>query len=532
MLKKIITAVLFFFSLSLFAQQTDSVQRPKLIVTIAVDGLRSDVISLLWNELSSGGLRRMIREGSYCRNMSFPYWSVGDVPDYATVYSGTIPSDHSICSDSYWDPKTRKEMSYLYDADRKGVNTSTRISPKNLVTSTFTDELKLNTLGKSKIITVAINPQEAVVMAGHGGNGTVWIDDETGQWVSSSYYGNTLPTWAQRENMFNRAQEFTRQSWSNFYMSSQYKTTSSQSRSSSMFIYPLSEYSGKALPYSKFKESPFVNTMIREMAMKAIKDEYVGIDENPDVVNMQFSVRGFNQATTGVLTAEIEDSYYRLDKEIKSIQEDLDKICGVGNVLYVVYSTQTEYANPDFLKAFNVPSGYFVVDRSLSLLNTFLMATYGQGDFVHSYSNRQLFLDKEEIASKKLDIKEVEQKVAEFMSRFQGVQYAFRAEELTKLGNSCSRIQLIKNAFNPHRAGDIIMYMQPGWVAVPNEDVKIGLSTRINNYAPLIMSGWRVKHQTIGEDFSAIDIAPTICNMLRIAYPNFSTGSPLRNIID
>lgn len=531
MLKKIIVALLLASSLSAFAQQTDSVQRPKLIVSIAVDGLRSDVISLLWNELSSGGLRRMIRDGSYCRNMSFPYWSVGAVPDYATVYSGTIPTDHSVCSDSYWDPKTRKDFSYLYDADRKGVNTSTKISPRNLVTSTFTDELKLNTMGKSKVITVAINPQEAVVMAGHGGNGTVWIDDETGQWASSNYYGNALPTWAQRANMFNQAQEFTRQSWSNFYMSSQYKTTSSQSRSSAMFIYPLSEQSGKALPYSKFKESPFVNTMVRELAMNAIKDEYIGIDENPDVVNLQFSVRGFNQATTGVLTAEIEDSYYRLDKEIKTLMDALDNSCGAGNVLYMVYSTQTEYANPEFLKTYNVPSGYFVVDRSLSLLNTYLMATYGQGDFVESYSNRQLFLNKAEIAAKKLDLKEVEQKVAEFMSRFQGVQYAFRADELVQLGNSCSRIQLIKNAFNRNRAGDIIMYMQPGWVAVANENVKIGLSTRINNYAPFILSGWRVKKQTIEEDFSAIDIAPTISNMLRVGYPNFSTGKPLRNII-
>lgn len=530
MIKRLIPFLLLCVSLSVSAQQNDTVQRPKLIVTMAIDGLRSDVISLIWNELSPGGLRRLVRDGSYCRNMSFPYWSVGDVPDYATVFSGTIPTDHGVCSDSYWDSKTRKDVSYLFDNDKKGLNSSMKISPKNFITSTFTDELKLNTLGKSKIITVAIDPQEAVIMGGHAGNGTVWIDDETGLWASSSYYGNNLPSWAQRANLFSQAQEFTRSSWSNLYMSSQYKTTSSQSRSSSMFVYPLSDSNSKQ-PFAKFKESPFVNTMVRELAMNAIKDEYIGIDDNPDVVNLQFCVRGYNQSTTGVLTAEIEDAYYRLDKEIKTLIDALDASCGVGNVLYVIYSSQTEYSNPEFLKGMNVPSGYFVVDRSLSLLNTYLMATYGQGDFVQSYSNRQLFLNKEEIASKKLNVKEVTQKVADFMARFQGVQYAFTADELSTLNSSNARIQLIKNAFNHSHAGDIIMYMQPGWVAVADESEKIGLSTRINNYAPFILSGWRVKRQTIEDDFSAIDIAPTISNMLRIPYPNFSTGKPLRNII-
>jgi len=534
MMKKIVVFFLSLFAFgNLFAQQsTDTVARPRLIVTIAIDGLRSDYLSTLWDEFEQGGFRRLIRNGAYCRNMTYPYWSVGNVADYATVYTGTIPADHSLCSDSYWDPKTEKDFLTLFDKEKKGIGTNTRVSPKNLKASTFVDELKLNTLGRSKILTIAINPEEAVVMAGHAGNATVWIDDSTGTWATSNYYTSLLPSWAAKMNDANPAQDNVQRNWTNLYISSQYKTMSAQSRASAFFAYPVTDPSGKTAPFKRFKESPFANTMVKNLAISSVKDDYIGIDENPDIINLQFTLRGFNQSTSGVLTSETEDMYLRLDKDLHQLMDALDATCGTSRVMYVVYAPQTDYVSPDFLSLYNVPTGYFVVDRSLSLLNTYLMAIYGQGDFVHGYANRQIFLNKDEIQKKKLDVKEVELKVADFMTRFQGVQFAFRSEDLLSVGCQDERIQMIKNCYNKEHAGDVMLYLQPGWVAVPTENVKVGLSTRVNNYAPFIISGWRVKHQTINQPFSAIDIAPTISNMLRMSFPSSNTGKPLLDIIE
>lgn len=530
---KKITLLVLLLTLFCFAhaQKSEPVKSPRLIVNIAIDGLRSDYLSLFWNDFNSDGFRRLVNGGLYCKNMSFPYLSCGNAADYASVFTGTIPSDHGVSGNTYFETKTKRELSCMYDIEKKGVAGNANISPKSLLTSTFTDEIKLYTQGKAKIITIALNPEEAVIMAGHAGNGTVWIDDNSGNWMSTNYYGSALPDWAIQANNVSQVQNNIQRNWSNLYMGSAYKANSAQNGISSFFAYPMSETLGKNNSFKKYKESPFANTAVRELAVRAIKKEYIGIDEVSDVLNLQFSVRGFNQSNTGVLTAEIQDMYLRMDKELKVLMDTIDAICGENNVLYVVYAPQTEYVSPEMMKSYNVPTGYFIVDRSLSLLSTYLMAIYGQVDFVDGYANRHLYLNKEEIASKKLDISEVEKKVADFMGRFSGVQYAMRAEELQQLSCDNVKIQKAKNAFNRNKAGDIVLFLQPGWVDVPTDTEKVGISSRVNNYAPFILSGWRIKKQQVEKPFSVVDIAPTLCNILSISFPNSNIGTPLLDIV-
>jgi bisphosphoglycerate-independent phosphoglycerate mutase (AlkP superfamily) len=92
------------------------------------------------------------------------------------------------------------------------------------------------------------------------------------------------------------------------------------------------------------------------------------------------------------------------------------------------------------------------------------------------------------------------------------------------------KIQKAKNAFNRNKAGDVVLFLMPGWVDVPTESEKVGTSSRINNYAPFMMCGWKVKKKRITQPFSVIDIAPTISNLLNISYPNSNIGSPLLDI--
>ncbi len=521
------------FSITTFAQRTDTIARPKLIVNIAIDGLRSDYISLFWDKLDTHGLRRLIRQGNYCKNTTFPYMNVGNAADYASVLTGTLPSEHGICGLTYWDRKTRTAQSFLYDASKKGVNSSLFLSPKNIMTSTFSDELKLNTQGRAKIVTIAQNADEAVVMAGHSGDIALWIDDANGEWATSSYYSSMLPSWAVKINSFNSGKNYVQYNWTNFYIPSYYKANSTQSLSAATFNYPLSAMTtDRNAPYRKFKETPFANTMVCETAISALKSEYMGLYEVPDLLNLQLTVKGFNQSNTGVLTAETQDMYFRLDKDLRTLMDEIDSVCGAENVLYVLYATQAEYTSPDYLAKYKIPSGYFVSEQAMSLLTSYLMSQYGQVPFIKGYSNQQIFLNIDAIEAKKLDLKEIKQKITEFMIRFQGVQYAFSDEDIFSYSYPNEYIRMAQNAYSKDKSGDVVVYLKPGWVAVETETQKVGVSSRKNNYVPFIISGWRTKGKLITQPFSVVDIAPTICNMLSMPYPNASIGNALTNVVE
>ena len=76
-----------------------------------------------------------------------------------------------------------------------------RMSPRTLLTTTISDELKLATNFQSKVIGIAIKDRGAILPAGHAANGAYWYDPKTGQFVTSSYYMDELPKWV---NQFNK----------------------------------------------------------------------------------------------------------------------------------------------------------------------------------------------------------------------------------------------------------------------------------------------------------------------------------------
>ncbi len=533
-MKRIVLFVCFLFLLLLpmVGQRLDTIPRPRLIVCIAVDGLRSDYLSLFWNDLDVYGFRRLIRDGCYSKSLSYPFMAVGNAADYASVVTGTTPSEHGICGERYWDKNSRQERSFVYDPDRAGVNTGLMVSPRNILATTFADELKLNTQGRAKVITVALNAEEAVVMSGHGGDATVWVDDVTGKWASSAYYSPVLPGFAAKMNGDNVVEGLQQKVWSNLYLDSYYMAKSQQSLSSAHFSYAIGDVRDRNGSWKRFKETPYVNGLVREAAIEAIRSEYVGIDEVPDLINLQFTVKVFNQGNTGVLTSEMQDVYFRLDKELRVLTDSIDALCGKGTTLYVLYGSQTEFISPDYLRSYNMPSGYFVADQAMSLLSTYLMSLYGQAEFIQGYDNRQIFLNHEAILAKGLDYDEVERKVADFMVRFQGVQYAFRGEDMLSSAYQNERIRQAQSVYNKDKSGDILLVLKPGWAAVNKETERTGVSSRVNNYVPFALSGWRVKSRSLPAGFSALDIAPTLCNLLYIAYPNASMGRALTNIIE
>ena len=49
--------------------------------------------------------------------------------------------------------------------------------------------------------------------AGFSGNGAYWIDQKTGNWITSTYYRGELPAWVQNFNDSKRAEKYLNREW-------------------------------------------------------------------------------------------------------------------------------------------------------------------------------------------------------------------------------------------------------------------------------------------------------------------------------
>src|ERR1700744_5409981 len=87
------------------------------------------------------------------------------------------------------------------------------MSPHNLLVTTIGDELRLATNFKSKVIGIALKDRAAILPAGHSANAAYWYDGKSGNWITSTYYMDSLPAWVSKFNDQRQPVKFLNQKW-------------------------------------------------------------------------------------------------------------------------------------------------------------------------------------------------------------------------------------------------------------------------------------------------------------------------------
>jgi Type I phosphodiesterase / nucleotide pyrophosphatase len=179
--------------------------KPKLVVGIVVDQMRWDYLYRFQPLFkANGGFKRMMGEGFSCDNTMIPYAPTVTACGHTSVYTGSVPAIHGIAGNAWWDNQLNRVVYCSEDKSVKTVGSNTdagQMSPKNMLTTSICDELRISTNFKSKVIGIALKDRGSILPAGHSANAAYWYDSKTGNFITSSYYMNALPAWV---NQFNQ----------------------------------------------------------------------------------------------------------------------------------------------------------------------------------------------------------------------------------------------------------------------------------------------------------------------------------------
>src|SRR5690554_7168312 len=169
-----IIAVLILFTSISFAQNTNGnsgkLPRPKLVVGIVIDQMRWDYLYRYYDRYGNDGFKRMINEGFSADNTNIDYVPTVTAIGHTTIYTGSVPSIHGIAGNDFIINATGETMYCTEDSTVSTVGSTSdagKMSPRNLLASTITDELKLATNFRSKVIGVAIKDRGSILPAGH-----------------------------------------------------------------------------------------------------------------------------------------------------------------------------------------------------------------------------------------------------------------------------------------------------------------------------------------------------------------------------
>jgi arylsulfatase A-like enzyme len=521
-MRRLITSLIAILAVTnLDAQQ----QAPKLVVCITVDQLRGDYIDYFYNTFGEGGFKRLLNEGRSYKNIRFEFSNVDQASAFATLFTGSNPCYHGITSDKTFDFDKGLETSILNDPDYLGNYTRENYSPKALLASTIGDELKIASKGRSDVFAIAPDAESAILSAGHAANGAFWMDDYNGKWATTTYFKG-IPWYVDRYN--NGPESLTprleKMVWIPSLPIDKFNAFP-YILEDIPFKYTFSEKSGTA--YLNLKTSPFINKEVNRLALQFLEYGAFGTRSCPDMLAITYYAGNYRGAMNKEYTREIQDTYYQLDKDIEQLLTAIDKIVGLANTLVVFTGSGYYKSIEEYPEGMPLGGGEFHPKRCIALLNMYLMALYGQTNWVTGYYNNQIYLNRKGIEDAKISLPEMQVKAAEFVREFSGVQNV-TTDFALRTGDWNEGTSPLRQGTHHLGRGDIIIELQPGWL-VNNENNKEKPKVVRNNavITPLIFLGNGIKPEHIYREIKATEVAPTVTHVLRIRPPNASRDLPL-----
>ncbi|MBO6762212.1 MAG: alkaline phosphatase family protein, partial [Roseivirga sp.] len=204
------------FSLAIAFNLQAQTEKPKLIVGIVVDQMKQEYVWRFYNHFEEGGFKRLIEGGFMAKNGHYNYASTSTGPGHASIYTGTTPSVHGIVNNNWYSRKLKRSVYCAEDTSVRavgGFNRSGLISPANLYSSTITDELKMATQQRGKVIAMSIKDRGSALPGGHLSDGSYWYDSRTGNFMTSTYYMEDLPNWVKTFNEQKNPDKYLSQTW-------------------------------------------------------------------------------------------------------------------------------------------------------------------------------------------------------------------------------------------------------------------------------------------------------------------------------
>ena len=523
--------------------------RPKAVVGIMVDQMRQEYLYRFGSRFSDGGFRRLMNQGYMLADGHYNYIPTVTGPGHASVYTGTTPAFHGILGNEWYDRDEKRMVNCVEDKRNAVVGSSGgrgAVSPHRLLSTTITDELKVFTQRRAKVIGMSIKDRGAVLPAGHLPDGAFWYDGLSGNFITSTYYKAALPLWVEQFNKRRLADQYLAKEWKTLfpidtYVQSDLDNSKYESvlkgKDAPVFPYNLPELRKTNGNYDVLVNTPFGDDLLTDFALAALDGEEIGADEVTDFLAISYSTPDLIGHAMGPSAIELEDTFLRLDRNIENLLSTLDKKLGAGN--YIVFLTSDHGVGniPQELADLRIPAGYFDTSDTERRLKEFLQLYFPGQQVIENTSNNQIFLNPGAFAAEPkaggIDYMVATELIVRWLQTQPGIAEVYPKSQILELGRSANPTpELLARGLSQRMSGDVVFTLKPGWGWLQGPKANHGSGYSYDTHVPILFFGHGVPAGTNYRRHSVTDIAPTLALLLGIPFPNGCTGKPVEELFE
>ncbi len=532
-----------------YAQQKGEARPPKLVVGIMVDQMRHEYLYRFRPHFSKGGFNRMMDDGFVLKNGHYNYAPTVTGPGHASVYTGSTPALHGIISNGWYDKESGENINCVEDTRYTVVGVpdgNGEVSPSRMLSTTVTDELKLFTQKRAKVIGISMKNRGAALPAGHLADAAYWFDGKSGKFITSTYYMTSLPPWLDKFHGRNLPEQYIQRGWNTLMPLDKYVESGPDDSPYEGRLggkpKPVFPYDLKALrkpnEYGIIGGTPYGNEYLTEMAKAVVEGEGLGADDITDFLAISYSSTDALGHSVGPNAVEIQDMYMRLDRSIEDLLKTLDAKVGAGN--YTVFLT-ADHAVADvaqYLKDSRVPSGYFNNNKVGADLNEYLRQYFPEKDVVKTISSGNIFFDHaafdDDLKTAGVQLMIATELTVNFLLKQEGVANAYSQNTLRQSDYEEGGVKgMVVRGYHPKRGGDIVLVLEPGWYPGSSPTgTTHGSPWTYDTHVPILFYGNGIRKGSSVQYYRITDIAPTISALLNIKYPSACTGQPVSEVLE
>jgi hypothetical protein len=536
------------------AARADEPARPRLVVLVYFDQFRGDYLARWADQFGEGGFKRLTSGGAWFTDCHYPYSFTVTAAGHSSVATGCVPAEHGVVGNDWYDRAAGKTVNCVGsdrheqvpprsvpgtdEDEKKGARGG--VSPQRLLKPTIADALKIGTGGKAKVVALSLKNRGAALPGGKTPDACYWMDGGTGQFVTSSYYRDALHPWVAEFNRSKPAERWRGKAWERFRTDLDYskfsgpddvtgegKGAGGQGR---VFPHPFEPKDPKTKPayLTAVYTSPFGNELLMDLAEKAITAEGLGMDDLPDLLSLSFSSNDAVGHAWGPDSQEVLDVTLRSDRIMKHLLEVLDAKVGKGRYVLLMTADHGICPLPEVSRKEGRDAGR-VQPATAAKVEALLTGKYGKaaGKWVESTAGPWVYLNAKAVKAAGLKQSEVEEALAAWLTKQEGVKAAYTRTALTAgIPTSDPRGQMVAKSFRPERCGDVYVLLKPYYL--PSTALGTGTTHGspypYDTHVPLVVYGAGVAPEVRKERVSPLAAATILSDAAGVKPPTGATA--------
>jgi len=520
--------------------EPDALGAARLVVVVSFDQMRGDYLERWAHLFGPDGFEKMKREGAWYSDAHLPYANTITGPGHASLATGVSPAVHGIIGNDWYD-RGAKQTVYSVDSPQHyrvpgGKPGAGSFSPHRLLVNTIGDTLRAERPKNSKVFSLSLKDRSASLMGGKNPNGAYCFDSGSGQFYTSSYYGERVHPWVEEFNKRHVPDKWFHETWEHLLDPTIYNESvgpddqvGENPGKEKVFPHILERGTkpGSAY-YQTLENTPYGNDLLWEFAKTCIAAEKLGQGNGSHMLFISYSSNDKIGHAWGPNSHEVMDVTLRSDLLIAEMIRHLDEHVGAGKYTLFISADHGVCPMPEVSVKTHPTAERFnpiaEIDDIGVAINENFDVKGSPSAWYDELGYPEIYLNRAYIKSKNKSYAEVESFCAQWAGNRNRMLTAFTRTMMEGPPLQEPMARRVQLSFHPARSGDVFLVVKPYCLPVGRLSTgsSHGSPHPYDTHIPVLMYGAGIpalpEHDA---PISSLILAPTVYHVLGLEPPSY-----------